>query len=397
MESLPVILIFDIGKTNKKLLLFDSNFSIVYEKSIQINEVTDEDGYPCENLDALTNWITDSLDEIHSNSAFVIKGMHCAAYGASWVYLDKHGNRIGSLYNYLKPYNPTTRSLFESKYGSIAQLCLETASPDLGNLNSGLQLFRLKAEKPAFFSQIRWALHLPQYIYYLMKGTIASDITSIGCHTLLWDYSNNQYHKWVHQEGFLNILPPIQSQVGLHDSSAALIPYLRYSSEEFVLISTGTWCISMNPFNHHPLTLEEIKQDTLCYLTHSGKPVKASRIFTGKKHAIGLEKLKALSLSQHDFEIAYQALMNEIVEEQVKSTQIVLKGTGVTKIYVDGGFSNNQYYMNGIAKAFPHMEVYAANVPQATSIGAACMVSDQWNLDFSRQFSKTLKRYTYEV
>ncbi|MBU3745140.1 MAG: carbohydrate kinase, partial [Sediminibacterium sp.] len=57
MDSVPVILIFDIGKTNKKLLLFDSNFTIVYEKLIQISEVIDEDGFPCENIDALTQWI----------------------------------------------------------------------------------------------------------------------------------------------------------------------------------------------------------------------------------------------------------------------------------------------------------------------------------------------------
>ncbi len=393
MNSVPVVLIFDIGKTNKKLLLFDSNFSVVYEKSIQINEITDEDGYPCEDLNILTNWITDSFEKIRANSAFTIKGIHYAAYGASWVYLDKNGNRIGSLYNYLKPFKPTTKALFESKYGSITQLCLETASPDLGNLNSGLQLFRLKTEKPAFFSQIKWALHLPQYIHYLIQGTLASDITSIGCHTMLWNYNSNQYHSWVTKEALVQLFPPIQSNVGLHDSSSALIPYLRYSPEEFVLISTGTWCISMNPFNHHPLTLAELEQDTLCYLTHTGNPIKASRIFAGKKHELGLEKLKSISLSEHDFDIAYQQLMDEIIDEQVKSTQIVLKNSEVTRIYVDGGFSNNQLFMRGIARAFPNLEVYAANVPQATSIGAACVVSEEWDQRYSTKFSQSLKRY----
>jgi sugar (pentulose or hexulose) kinase len=394
MDSVPVVLIFDIGKTNKKLLLFDSNFSIVYEKSIQLNEITDQDGYPCEDLDALTNWITSSVQEIQSNSAFTIKGIHCATYGASFVYLDKNGTRIGPLYNYLKPYNPTTKALFESKYGSISQLCIDTASPDLGNLNSGLQLFRIKTEKPAFFSQIRWALHLPQYVNYVLHQKLATDITSIGCHTMLWDYKANRYHNWVQQEGLVDLFPPLESNVGLHDSSAALIPYLRYSPEEFVLISTGTWCISMNPFNHHPLTLAELQQDTLCYLTHTGNPIKASRIFAGKKHEQGLQDLKSLSLSQEDFEIAYQQLMDEIVEEQVKSTNIVLKNTSVKRIYVDGGFSNNLHYMRGIACAFPHLEVYAANIPQATSIGAALLVNDQKNQDNLPPFFLAIERYT---
>ena len=34
---------------------------------------------------------------------------------------------------------------------------------------------------------------------------------------------------------------------GLHDSSAALIPYLSAFREPFILLSPGTWCISLNP------------------------------------------------------------------------------------------------------------------------------------------------------
>ena len=53
MSALPVIAIFDIGKTNKKLFLFDENYKIVFEKSARFTETTDEDGFPCENLEKL--------------------------------------------------------------------------------------------------------------------------------------------------------------------------------------------------------------------------------------------------------------------------------------------------------------------------------------------------------
>ena len=39
----------------------------------------------------------------------------------------------------------------------------KTASPLLGSLNSGLQLYRLKKEQPEVFQKIHHALHLPQY------------------------------------------------------------------------------------------------------------------------------------------------------------------------------------------------------------------------------------------
>ena len=59
-----VIAIFDIGKTNKKVFLFDEDYTIRFEKSIQIAEIKDEDGFPCENVLALSTWVIDSLTEL---------------------------------------------------------------------------------------------------------------------------------------------------------------------------------------------------------------------------------------------------------------------------------------------------------------------------------------------
>src|SRR3546814_2315325 len=73
------------------------------------------------------------------------------------------------------------------------------------------------------------------------------DITSIGCHTNMWDFKQNKYHEWLKKEGILDKLAPIVPSdmvveatfpgnsygvgTGLHDSSAALIPYLVSFSE----------------------------------------------------------------------------------------------------------------------------------------------------------------------
>ena len=35
--------------------------------------------------------------------------------------------------------------------------------------------------------------------------------------------------------------------MGIHDSNASLLPYLIKSEEDFVLNSTGTWCVIMRP------------------------------------------------------------------------------------------------------------------------------------------------------
>ena len=204
MNRIPVIAIFDIGKTNKKLLLFDEQYKFVYEESKQLEETTDEDGFACEDVKALTQWVKGSFELLLNEKQFDIKAVNFSAYGASFVYLDDELNVIPPLYNYLKPFSTELQKKFYNDYGGESPFARQTASPVLGNLNSGMQLYRLKYEKPATFERIKWALHLPQYLSYIFSSAINADITSIGCHTNLWDFQNNKYHQWVKQEGIEN-------------------------------------------------------------------------------------------------------------------------------------------------------------------------------------------------
>ncbi|HRO45231.1 FGGY family carbohydrate kinase [Agriterribacter sp.] len=437
-NSVPVIAIYDIGKTNKKVFLFNEAYEVVYEKSATLPETTDEDGYPCENIELLTRWITESFSEITELKAFTIVAVNFTSYGASFVHIDKNGNPLTPLYNYLKPYPEDLKKKFYGRYGGEIMLSIHTASPVLGSLNSGMQLYRLKYEQKTVFDQIVYSLHLPQYISYLLTAKACSDITSIGCHTNLWNFPQHNYHEWVYREGLIDKLPPvfasdeivkeiifsgkkIRAGVGLHDSSAALIPYLTNFREPFVLISTGTWSISFNPFNSSPLTVEELQQDCLCYLTYHGRPVKASRLFAGYEHEQQVKRLAAHFNKQTDhyttvkfskniidalrlqpevrakdaasitvfperdlhaftsYEQAYHQLMLDIMSRQINATGLVLEGTDVKRIFVDGGFGKNPLYMHLLAEAFPGIEVYAASIAQATALGAALAIHPHWN------------------
>jgi sugar (pentulose or hexulose) kinase len=437
MSAIPVISIFDVGKTNKKLFLFDENYHIVYEKSARFIETVDEDGDPCENLESLELSVFDSLREVFKLKEFEVKAINFSTYGASFVHIDAAGKPVAPLYNYLKEFPEDLKEKFYKTYGGETKLARETCSPVLGNLNSGMQLYRIKHKKPQLFNQIQYSLHLPQYLSYLLLGKPCTDITSIGCHTGLWDFEKNDYHYWVYAEGlaekFAPIIPSngtfsankignsIPIGVGLHDSSAALIPYLVNFSEPFILISTGTWCISLNPFNHSPITDEELANDCLCYMQYKGSPVKASRLFAGNEHELQIKRIAShfdvntsllknvgydpaiiqrltdgsdnrIQSSRHQsafaardlsvFEShqeAYHQLIVDIMEQQHQSTKLALKGTKVSRIFVDGGFSKNSIYMNLLAKAFPEMEVFAASMAQATAVGAAIAIHRSWN------------------
>jgi len=419
-----VVAVFDAGKTNKKLLLFDEEYKVIHETSQRFEEVADEDGFPCENVESLQSWIHSELTRLLAAGQFTPTAINFTSYGASFVHLDENGKVILPLYNYLKPYPAQLASTFFNKYGGENNLSRETASPILGHLNSGLLLYRLKHEKQLLNNK-GFSLHLPQYLSFLLTGKYYSDITSIGCHTMLWHFEKYRYHDWAMREGIDQRLAPVFSSdevmdvefndarflvgVGLHDSSAALIPYLASFHEPFVLISTGTWSISMNPFNHSPLTAAELKQDCLCYMTYQQKPVKSSRLFAGHMHDSAVNKIAAqfnrnnnfyeeikydencveqlksrFKFSEDDLDVytscedAYHALMIDIVRKQAESTNLVMSAD-VKKIFVDGGFGRNEIYMRLLADAFPLLEVYAASVPQATAMGAALAIHKHWN------------------
>ncbi|HLY71100.1 MAG TPA: hypothetical protein VKR53_15310, partial [Puia sp.] len=298
-----------------------------------------------------------------------------------------------------------------------------------------MQLYRIKNAKPGIFVRIRYALHLPQYLSYLICGNPVSDMTSIGCHTNLWSFEKNEYHRWVEEEKIRGILAPIVSAdstsqialqghpvavgTGLHDSSAALIPYLQCMDGPFVLISTGTWCVSLNPFSHAALTVEQLQNDCLTYLTHEGRPVKASRLFAGHEHEEQTKKLSSyfnkpagyyssLAFDEHflkagfagddlsrygSYEEAYHAFVQGLVKKQADALQLILEGSVVKRIFVDGGFSKNRVYMHVLSRFFPGMDVFAASIPQASAIGAAMVIHRAWNKKILPDQVISLDRY----
>lgn len=436
-----VVAIFDIGKTNKKVFLFNENYQIVWEKSVNLPETVDEDGFPCEDIEALENWVLDRLAEVKKLTDYVLKAVNFSTYGASFVYLDEEGKVLTPLYNYLKSYPEVLRREFYKKYKGEEIFAVKTASPVLGSLNSGMQIYRLKNENPEVFEKVKYCLHLPQYLSSLLTGQYFTDITSIGCHTNLWNFKKMKYHKWVTKENIIAKIPPlhyaedtiqlpesgISVGVGLHDSSSAMIPYTINFTEPFVLLSTGTWSISLNPFNDSPLTFEELQNDCLCYLQYIEKPVKAARLFSGNEHEIQTKKLashfgvpldaykevvydkeiiaylRAIDFNKpapisdtyrilkefpfekrnlndfKNYDIAYHRLMLDIITQQILSTQLVIHNSPVKKVFVDGGFSKNPIFMNLLAEAFPEMEVYAASMAQASALGAALAIHKNWN------------------
>lgn len=431
-----VIAVFDIGKTNKKLLLFDYNLRLVSEKETRFPEQVDDDGFECDNIEAIEKWVRDSVTALVLSDKYDLTALNFATYGATIAYLDENGKRITPIYNYLKPVDEKLPEKLYKRYGGQDEFCRRTASPALGMLNSGMQILWLKTEKPAVFSKVDQILHFPQYISYLFTGKIYSEHTSVGCHTGLWDFDNMKYHQWLSDQG-ISLPEPvtvmtcneievegkkIKTGIGIHDSSASLAPYFTGNRGKFLLMSTGTWCINMNPFNPEKLTTMQLDNDCLCYMSVTMQPVKSSRLFLGNMHDNGVSMLSDHFRTSDDyykgvkydvdliqmlktryrgdkrvffntapgsrefrekidlfefrtFEEGYHQLMIELSELTVDSIGLILAERDETEnIYITGGFARNSIFLKLISQAFPSKKVYTSVIKNATALGAALVI-----------------------
>lgn len=422
-------LIFDIGKTNKKFFLFDEEGEIIKETSTVFETIEDDEGFPSDDLEGIEKWMRSEVNQLLSSKDWEVRSINFSGYGASIVYLDEEGKRLPLFVNYLKPFPVHLEEAFFEKYGPKERFCQETASPFLGMLNSGLQIYWLKYAKPEIFRRVRHILHFPQYLNYIFTQTPVSEYTSIGCHTGMWHFEKQDYHQWVYEEGIVDLLPgirpsddwmrsyiskvPVNVGMGFHDTSASLIPYLKQERGPFLLLSTGTWTISVNPFSTDPLSEEDLKNDCLNFLRIDGGQVRVARLFLGREHEIqvqnisayyGVEKDKIMQAEwdEEAYEIskkkenfpfrfkhlfvtsggsksgsgqpswleAYYQLMDRLIPLQMEAIRRSSGSQRIAKLIVEGGFAKNQIFIALLQKYLPDHQVVVSNIKGGSARGA---------------------------
>ncbi|WP_282035712.1 FGGY-family carbohydrate kinase [Saccharicrinis aurantiacus] len=440
MSTIKVIAVFDIGKTNKKILLFNQKMGLAYQHEQKFATTVDEDGSECDDIEKIQNWIIDTLGAIIEEGQYDILGVNFSTYGASLAFLDKQGTLLTPIYNYLKEVDIEIQNELFNANGGVEEFCRRTASPSLGMLlNSGIQALWLKKTKKSLWDKVDAVLHFPQYLSYVLTNQVSSEPTSIGCHTFMWDFDNMQYHPWLNKEG-IKVPTPVNNDtvypakiknkevkvgVGIHDSSASLVPYLANSKEKFILVSTGTWCISMNPYNSEALTSTQLQNDCLCFLTPQNQQVKSSRLFMGHFHEKITDKLteyfgvdanyfktvpydnqierslntqfgdrkvffpegienfdnglKVVDVPQFkNFIEAYTRMVIELTSLCIDSIKLIIPENDESKIvYVSGGFARNPIFLNILSNYFDDKKVLTSEIDNASALGAAMVISGE--------------------
>ncbi len=441
--------------------MFDENYNVVKESATVIPDIKDDDGDTSEDLIGITRWLNDCMESLKAKSS-VLRAINISAHGASLVHLDKNGNVATPFYDYMKPLEKSVTKEFYQLFGGEKQFSLKTGSPVLNMLNSGIQLFWLKRNKPALFKKINKSLHLPQYANFILTGKYHADITSIGCHTGMWDFQKQQYHSWLSEEEVLRFLPPPESSktfdqtvfcgnkipigIGLHDSSAALLPFIYTAKEPFALLSTGTWNIMLNPFFNDELKPEDYDRDCLYFLFDINRNVAASRLFLGNEYQYQMKRLTAFYHKDENYHNAVTAdkeLFLKCLESQSKETYFypqTMKGTGpfphlepketslskfptfeeayhklmldltylqkisielicghIKNLYVTGGFTRNIFFMELLQSFLPEWNIFTAENPRASALGAALAIHDSWQVEPIPEGVSPVKRFRAQI
>ena len=370
------ILVFDIGKTHVKASVLGGLGTELYQNRTS-NKVMQTLPYHSYDVDGVWAWFKSELSTI--TARFRIAAISIATHGASAAIIDPE---TGKLLLPIMDYEFEAYPADLPNYESIRPPVEETGSPAFpAGLNLGRQLnwqCQLLSEK-----QKRSAVLLmyPQYWAWKLTGQLATEITSLGCHTDLWSFKTNSPSSLLHALGLEHALPPLKkawtpignvkkslaAEVGLseqchvypgvHDSNAGYIPILRTPKKERpTVVSTGTWSVIMD--SQSDCQSLDTSRDMLVNIDAEGSPLATARYMGGREFGLICERLNT-------------DIATTFTDDDVEG--IVSSGTFIMPSFCSGTgpypnsegqviFSNENRHINGKAAATVYSALMVNNI-----------------------------------
>jgi sugar (pentulose or hexulose) kinase len=320
------IAVIDVGKTNVKLALvraMDMEEVAVLTRS---NQVINAAPYPHFDVKGHWTFFLDGLREF--NNLCGVDAISITTHGACAVLLDQFGNLATPVLDY----EHKAPDDYARAYDAIRPDFSVTGSPKLkGGLNIGAQLFWLFSQDPNLRDKVTHIVTYPQYWGYLLTKELACDVTSLGCHTDLWNPHEGIFSTLVDKLKIKDKIAPLRHcdavlgtvlesiteatgltaatpvYLGIHDSNASLLPHILARVEPFSVVSTGTWVIAM-AMGGKDVKLDPDK-DTLMNVNALGKSVKSARFMGGREFEIVLGGAHIPVKPRHIIKVLEQKIM----------------------------------------------------------------------------------------
>ncbi|QDY71696.1 FGGY-family carbohydrate kinase [Qingshengfaniella alkalisoli] len=296
---MPSIAVIDIGKTNLKVALVDPGTLRETEVRKRPNAVLSGPPYPHYDIDGHWSFIRSALRDLARSHD--IQAISITTHGATAALVDAAGNLVLPILDYEFAIPDDIRA----DYATLRPAFTETGSPFLPlGLNIGTQLYWQFRKFPKA-AAAHYILTYPQFWAMRLTGVAASEATSLGCHTDLWNPIAGAPSSLAKSEGWADLFPPLRKAAdilgplkpdlaadmglpddtpvlcGIHDSNASLYPHLSARDGAFSVVSTGTWVVSM-AVGSKPVTLDPAR-DTLINVDAHGQPVPSARFMGGRE------------------------------------------------------------------------------------------------------------------
>ncbi|KQW84898.1 carbohydrate kinase [Ensifer sp. T173] len=298
-----IVGVIDIGKTNAKVAAVDlDRFEEVAVRKTA-NRVVAGEPYPHFDVERLWAFVLDSLTALQAEHP--LQAISITTHGATAVVLDEAGDLALPVLDY-EFVGPDTLS---EAYEAVRPPFAETGSARLPmGLNVGAQLFWQQQTFPDAFARIATILTYAQYWTFRLTGVRVNELTSLGCHTDLWNPTEGAFSTLVEGQGWRHLFAPVRKAddivgkllpelclatgipagtpiyCGIHDSNASLLPHLLTRTTPFSVVSTGTWVV-MLAVGAAKVTLDE-HRDTLINVNALGDPVPSARFMGGRAFSL---------------------------------------------------------------------------------------------------------------
>lgn len=320
------IAVIDIGKTNAKLALVDGDSLSEIAVLTRPNLALPGPPWPHTDLDGLWQFFLDGLTQFQRGHG--IDALSVTTHGAAAVLLDKEGALAAPMLDYE---HPGPDMLADAYQGLRPDFAL-TGSPRLPmGLNLGAQLHWLMQTQPDLRARTAHVLTYPQYWGWRLTGQMASDVTSLGCHTDLWAPWQDSFSPLAERLGLVGLLAPPRRPddilggllpqvaqltgipagspvaVGIHDSNASLYPYLLGRPQPFAVVSTGTWVVAMAVGGRK--TALDPTRDVLVNVNAKGQPVPSARFMGGREFEMIREGCTAIPTAGDHIGVLAEGIM----------------------------------------------------------------------------------------
>lgn len=297
------VAVLDLGKTNAKLALVDHGSGAELAVLTRSNSVLPGPPYPHFDTEGLWGFFLEALTRVQARHG--IDAISITTHGACAALLQADGRLACPVLDYEFAGPQDCASAYDALRPAFAQ----TGSARLPmGLNLGAQLHWLLESQAGLRDRLATVVPWPQYWAYRLSGVLASDVTSLGCHTDLWLPVAGTFSGLVDRLGLTGriapprrpgdvlgpVLPAIAAATGLdpktpvvcgiHDSNASLLPHLLLRKGAFSVVSTGTWVVVMAVGGSNPPL--DPARDTLINVNALGQPVPSARFMGGREHEL---------------------------------------------------------------------------------------------------------------